>query len=429
MTMSLRPFTRLAGAVALVLLAACGGNAEEDGDEPVNAGFVRFVNATPGALSLYDVNTSSTVAAAGANSASGYVDRLPESHEFLLLGTNGAQVANLTAGVARQERYTLVAARSGNGYSTQLLTDNESTPASGAKLRVYNAASADVGSLDVYLAGSSCANLVGPAFSNVNSLTGFRVVGAGTAFRVCVTTQGDPTDLRLEIPGVAFGNEQVVTLVLARGRGGVLVDGMLVVQRGAVSAATNTSARIRLVADITAGTSVVASANGVSLGSSAQSPAVGGYVLVPAGNVNLGATLGTTDTTLVADAPAAGGGDYTLLLTGTVAAPSATLITDDNTTSTSAANPVKLRLVNGLNGVTGSASFSYESSFAGSAAFGTASATVLRPVTTGAPVIEATFGATTLPVPTTAALAAGKVYTLFLLGTPTAPVAKLSPDR
>jgi hypothetical protein len=257
----------------------------------------------------------------------------------------------------------------------------------------------------------------------------YTVVSAGTPYRICVTAQGDPGDLRLDIPATSFANEQVVTLVLTRGRGGVLVDGLLVTQRGAVTAAANTSVRLRLVADTPAGTSVVATANGQSLGTPSTAPAVGGYVRVDAGTVNVGATVGSTLSTLVADTPATAGGDYTLLLTGTEATPTATLITDDNTPSTSAANPVKLRLVNGLNGAAGSASLNYESAFVGSALSGTASTPALRPTTAGAPSIDVSVGTTTLTVPSTSALGAGKVYTVFLLGTPTAPVTRLQADR
>ena len=153
-------------------------------------------------------------------------------------------------------------------------------------------------------------------------------------------------------------------------------------------------------------------------------------MLVSAGTVNVNATLGATASTPVTTTSTEGGGDYTLMLTGTEAAPVATLITDDNTPSTSTANPVKLRLVNGLNGVTGNASFTYESAPAASAAFATASPSVLAPTTTAAPAIVASFGsAPPLTVTTTGSLGAGKVYTLFLLGTPAAPVAKLQLDR
>jgi hypothetical protein len=424
----LHRFICLTGTLTLVLLAACGGNKAED-DEPVNAGFVRLVNASAGPLDLYDGTTA--IGAAGANGSTAYIDRRPEAHDFKIkLGGTSTQVAALSTGVGRQERYTLVAARNGNTYSTAVLTDNESAPSSGAKFRVYNAAAADVGSLDVYLVSApTCTGLAAPIAGSVSGLAGYTVVSAGVAYRVCVTGQGDAADLRLELPAAAFSNQQIVTLVLARGLGGTLVDGLLVTQRGAVGSAANPSARVRLVADTTTGSGVVASANGRSLGSLATAPAVGGYVLVPAGTLNVQATVGATASTLTPSASATGGGDYTLLLTGTEAAPAATLIADDNTPSTSSANPVKLRLVNGLNGVAGSASFSYESAVVASAAFGTASTPALRPLTVGAPTITATFGATTVPVAASNPLVAGKVYTVFLLGSLAAPVTKLQPDR
>jgi hypothetical protein len=427
MTFRFRPWALLAGAAVLLALAACGGTTD---NEPTNAGFVRLVNATDGTLDFYDGTTR--IASASAHASTDYIDRLPESHDFkIMVGGTRDQVATLTTGVERQVRYSLVVGSSGNIYSTSLLTENEGTPSSDAKFRVYNAAPADLGSVDVYLRQSACTALSGPNASAVTAISAYTTVSAGVNYHVCVTGQGDPSDLRLDVPVSAFGNEQVVTLVLARGRGGKLADGLLVVQRGGVTPALNPSARVRLVADATAGLAASASVNGTSLGSGFTTPAIGGYVLVNAGPLDVSATIGGTTTSPVPAAAAQGGGDYTLLITGTAAAPVATLITDDNTPSTSSDKPVKLRLVNGLNGVTGSALFSYESTVVAdsSASFATASAASQWPTTTGAPAITATFESTTLTVTTTGSLSAGKVYTLFLLGTPAAPVAKLQTDR
>ena len=57
-----------------------------------------------------------------------------------------------------------------------------------------------------------------------------------------------------------------------------------------------------------------------------------------------------TDVAPVAPLTAAPGADVTVLLTGPT--PTATLPADDNTPSSSTARPVKIRLVNGLNGMT-----------------------------------------------------------------------------
>ena len=232
---------------------------------------MRLVNATSGPLDFYDGTTA--IGAAAANGSTAYIDRLPESHDFKIkLGGTGTQVAALTTGVGRQERYTIVAARNGNAYSTAVLTDNESTPSTGAKFRVYNAAPADLGSVDVYLRDTPCTGLSGPIASAVTALSAYTVVSAGVPYRVCVTGQGDPADLRLDVPIGSFANEQVISLVLARGRGGKLADGVLVVQRGTVTSAANPSARVRLVADVTAGLGAAATVNGTSLGSGFTTP-------------------------------------------------------------------------------------------------------------------------------------------------------------
>ena len=93
--------------------------------------------------------------------------------------------------------------------------------------------------------------------------------------RIRVTGSGDKTDLRLDLPAVTLADQQITTLVLTATPGGVLVHGLSIDQQGGVTARRNPSARVRLVAGANANGSVAATANGVTLSSALQSPAIG----------------------------------------------------------------------------------------------------------------------------------------------------------
>ena len=427
--------TFLIAAAAATLLAACGGG---QSTEPTGAGFVRMVNATAeyATLDLYD--GASVISTVASNGVGAYVDREPATHDFSLRSGGTVVAPTLSVGVQRQQRYTLVAYTSGGSgsASTAWLTDDEAAPRSGAaKLRVFNTAAADAGSVDVYLLGAACSSLAGtgaaPVASAVADLqSGYVQVGAAN-YHLCVTSQGDKNDLRLDVPAAAFADQQIVTLILTRSAGGVLLNGLLLNQQGALVATPNGSARVRLVADTTGGLSISASAGGVSLGAPLPAAArPGAYTLVGAGALNLSVSIDGSVTTPVVSPPAQGGGDYTLLLSGSAAAPVASLIADDNRVSTSLARPVKLRVLNGVNGASAGASLALNNTPVGSANFGTASAPPSLVASSAALAeLDANVDGTGLLVGSGLTLEANRVYTVFLLGSSAAPKAWLVTDR
>jgi hypothetical protein len=125
----------------------------------------------------------------------------------------------------------------------------------------------------------------------------------------------------------------------------------------AVQAQPNASARLRVVANVTASganATVTATANSVSLASSLPSPSPSPYVLVPAGALSMTVKVNNSTTVTVPAMTAAAGADLTLLVTGDgganpydVSSP----ISDDNTLPIS--NNFKMRLVNGVTGLSG----------------------------------------------------------------------------
>ncbi|MEO8924746.1 MAG: DUF4397 domain-containing protein [Caldimonas sp.] len=429
----------LSGLVALTAagLAGCGG-----GSLSVNDGHVRLVNATTGigALDLYQSSSllSGNVA---ASTASPYVDLKAASYTFNLnLAGSGATAATLPGTVQKKNDYTIIAYTSGGTLTATYLSDNEGSPSSGtAKLRLFNADTTDVASVDAYLLTTACSGLAtSPAAPFFTAATGLQAsytqvnaASGGTTYHLCVTPAGDKSDLRLDIPSLTLSDGQIVTVILTRSTGGVLLNGLVLNQQGSLTAASNASARIRLAVGATGGAIVTATANGVPLGTNLPAPAVGLYMVVPSGPLTLVATIGgaaVPDPGLSTEP----GDELTLLVAGTTAT-KPVLIADDNSASTSAASPVKLRLVNGM-GTTLPAVLTDNFINVGSAApFGTSSGYAQVQASTALALLQASAGTASLCQSASVTLTAGNVYTVFLLGdvpaTPTPPACAIIPDR
>ena len=404
-----------ASLAALLTLNACGGSFGTEGQ-------VRIVNATRAGttLDLY-AGTDRIAASIAAGNASGYVDLDEDSYTFNVKNSGSSSTTSSLSGtVDKESHYAVVAYATGGTLSTVYVDENEGAPSSGyAKLRVFNAASSEVDSVDVYLRSSACSGLSSSDGAFASAVTdlqdSYGEIGAGTYY-VCVTGAGDKTDLRLEIPGLALANQQIATLILTNSTGGFLLDGLLLNQQGTLDAHANTSVRMRLVADATSSGVVTATANGTTLGASYSSPTVGGYKLVSAGDLTLGVSINGT----AIDASgfsATAGSDVTLLVAGGAASPTVVLLNDDNTPSTSSTKPVRIRLVNGLNGISGSAMLTVDGDvIADSIAFGAASTSVSVASSAAAAQLEVSLAGTTLWAKDSQTLTSGKVYTVFLLG-------------
>jgi hypothetical protein len=102
-------------------------------------------------------------------------------------------------------------------------------------------------------------------------------------------------------------------------------------------------------------------------------------------------------------------------VTGTSSNPTTTLITDDNSVSTSTTQTVRARIVNGVNNGSGTVSATIDNKTVGTAAFGTASTYVTIPATTGTSTVQASI--TTNPASLTSqSFVANGVYTVFIWG-------------
>lgn len=420
--------TRWAAAAACLipLLSACGGGGSSGG-----AGAVRLVNASD-AYATLDLDQSDTVITSGVatGTASTYAS-LGAATYTLQLKSAGTTVSTASRTVAADTPYTVVAYTTAQALKSVLLTDTETAPTSGsAKLRVFNA-SIEAGTIDVYVTAPGAAlSSASPTVQALGTerIGGFGEVVAGT-YEIRVTGTGDKTDLRLDIPSVTLTDQQIATLVVTSTPGGVLVHGLVINQKDTVTPERNASARVRLVASAAANGSVAAAVNGTTLSAGTQSPFIGNYTLVPAGTLALSASLNGTSLTAPTGTLIAGS-DTTLLVTGTAASPSVTLVSDDNSPALTTAN-TKIRLVNGVSGLAAPLSLLVDfAPIATDLALTGASTPVSTPATT-ASVLQVTTATATLfdNTATPVALTAGHVYTMFMLGDSTTPVGRLRRDR
>jgi hypothetical protein len=432
---TLRTLLAAGAAATCALLGGCGG-----GDLVVNAGDVRLVNATSDIATL-DLYQSTTLLSGGvaANSAGSYIDLKEGSYTFnIALGGTGVPAATLSAAITKKRHYTIVAYETGGTLTPTFLTDDEGAPSSGtAKLRLFNADTADVSSIDAYLLATACSALASsPAAPIITAVTGLQTsytqviaTGSGSTYHLCVTSAGDKSDLRLDVPALTLKDGQIVTVILTHTTGGILLNGLRLDQQGALTSAAGTSARMRLAVGANAGALVTASANGVSLGTNLPAPAVGPYLVVPSGPVTLVATIGGS-TVPDPGLTAAPGADLTLLVAGTAATPPV-LITDDNSASTSTSSPVRLRLVNGMSGAATATLTDNFINVGGPAAFGSQSGYAQVQASTALALLQASSGTTQLCQSVNVTLTAGAVYSVFVLGdVPPAPGAcAITQDR
>lgn len=395
---------------AVTLLVACGG-----GTNPTQAD-LRFVNATSGypALDLLiddDRRFSSVVFGQTAK----YIGLDPDKTDSVVaLPGSTTPLLSLTPALEKKKHYTLLAYGIEGAPSTVLLDENASEDDDKARLRIVNA-TPDAGSVDVYVtAPSDPLSTAVPLQSAaaVGAVGAFSTVSAKT-WRIRVTGAGDKTDLRFDVSNVALAKKQVATLVITPSAGGVLVSALLLTQEGSIVALSGAQARVRVAAP-NSGT-VSASVGGVALMDGVAGPAVGDYRLVPSGTQPVTVSVDGTPLTL-ADVTLDPGTDQTLLVYRRASMPGVTWLPDDNRPPTSAGN-AHLRLVQGLDGLSGA--LSMNASFlpvAGGVTLGTASP--YGAVSAGTNVrITVTAAGTTAPVVDLLdqTLLAGHVYSVFMI--------------
>ena len=407
---------------AAAVLSACGGGGSDNSSSNAS---LRIVNATLTHPSL-DLLVNSVVAAPAttADKVSAYVAP-PAGGATLQINDAGGGTAlsttvpTLTGG----NHYTLVAYESGGAVKTVILNEDFAVPAApGATLRIYDAA-ADAGKLDVYVTTNACTALSGvsPSYSFVSPATTTSVSltqGAGT-YNFCATGLGNQSDLRLS-QSITVVSQQVATVVMTPTAGGQLINGAFLIQQGTYTASRNTNARVRLAAAVAGGASVAAYASGALIDTLAA-PGLGfAYKLVPAASpltiaVNGGAAVSVPATPAV-------GADVTLLVYGSAASPTLSLLADENRLPTD--GTTKLRLINGVTGSTGTLTLTANSTLVGNGiAPGAASGYASVPGSTAAMILKLSSSTnSSLLTDATNVLSPNAVYTILAGGDISAPL-------
>jgi len=406
--------------VASVALTACGS-----GGGSGDSGSIRLINATQSHPSL-DLLANAAVATTGTalNTVSSYAS-VGTGSPVLQINDTGSStaVATTSTTVTGNQHYALLAYESGGAVKTAVLTEDFATPTAGTgQFRIFDTAF-DAGAIDVYITTPTAdLNSASPAVSFTAQIfvqSSLLLSYTPGTYRVRVTTSGSKTQVLLDT-SATLGDQQVITVALAPASGGILLDGSVLVQQGAYTAARNTNARVRLASSVTASATVTASAGAVAI-DSGTSPSFGAYVTVPAANA---LNISVNGNSVAAPATAlAAGGDYTLMVYGAGAptnAATAVLLADDNRLPTSTGT-TKVRLINGQTGAGAASGLTLAadlSPIASNILPGSASSYGTIPVTaTTAVELDVSAGGSSTPVYTrTGTLNVPAVYTLFMVG-------------
>jgi hypothetical protein len=416
-------------AITLVV-AACGGVGDDRTKAQLRLVHAADSQAYPALQLTVDGTLRQAGVAYGQTAAYAEVDPDKTTTAISAAGSPTA-LLSFTPSLSRNRHYTVLAFGGAGTLRQLLLDDNVAEPAANrTSLRVINAAP-DAGSLDVYLtaAGDALDTAVAARAGAVYGEASPLLDVASGSWRLRVAAANSKTDLRLDVPDVALGSRQVVTLVLTPSRGGALVNALLLVQQGTVTRADGTHARVRVLAGVADSGAVTATLGGTTLMSAVGSPALNNYALVPAGAPALvlavnGNTVAAPATTLTA------GGDHTLLVYGALAAPAAAWVNDDNRAPT-VEGKVRVRLVNATAGIAAALSMTVDAlpiasgvAAATASGYGSADASEVAAISvTAAGVAQPVFSATNQR------LAAGSVYSVFVVGPQGATTGILRKDR
>jgi hypothetical protein len=435
--MRLKTWAALAAAITLPFMSGCG-------NDNANDGYVRIINTTSeyASLDLYTQDSSGNddilISGTSAGKASAYEGLKKASYTFDVKSSSSAGAPTPVSGtVTKDDHFAVIAWLTGTTTKTQFISEDETHPASGnAKLRILNAATSEAASVDVYVTKSACSALAGTDSPFASAVTGLQasytqVTASTTAapWNVCVYAAGDTSTLLLDIEGLVLKDQEIATLILTHTSGGVLLNGAVLDQQGAYTAYPSAIARLRVVADASAGASVTVTIGGTTIAAQQPSPSVADYTTVAAGSLSPTILYGSTSTSGYTLAALTAGNDYTLLVAGSAGAPAVTLLTDTNTPSTNTTNTVKVRVVNGLNGTSGNVSATVDGKSVGSAAFGAASGYTNIAPTSGTSDISAIVSGTAPPDLTLKSFLAGTVNTIFIYGDAATPKMVQSVDR
>lgn len=409
------------------LLSACGSGSDD------NTTQISLLNASVGysalGMEVDDVTINSSIAYANVGSY-GTVDVAETGTEVISSGV-GTTLASSTPSLATDSHYTLIAYGWAGSLKTTLLQEDQDAADSGkASLLVLNLAP-DAGALDVYVTASEDSLTDSTALASAisgGSGSGYNTINAGT-YRIRVTGYNSKTDVRLDIPSVTLSSTSVSTLVLTATSGGVLVNGMHMIQQGTVTNYANTTSRVRMVAANNNSAVVTGSLGQTSLLSSSTAPSIGEYKTVTPGADTLGIYVNGTAMSLSQPTFKAGA-DYTLLVWGDSGTPQLSVLADDNRLPTSAST-AKLRLINGVAGTSSGLTLNMDYSAVASNVTPGTSSTPTTVSSSTSSLLTVTSALSSTPVFSIEDLTIQSygVYTVFVMGDSSKMVGSLRKER
>lgn len=412
------PSWMLAVGLALTaLLSACGGG-DDDNNNSGNAN-VRLLNASIGYSSLDLKNGTTTINGAVAFGATGAYTNVGtdvSSAQITAAGNTTTLSTVALAGIAKDQKYTVIAWGDTGAASHIVLAEAEAAPttANKAKILVMNLA-AGAGTVDVYMtktAGDSLTD-VSPdvAVLTAGRTDSYREVDSG-AYRLRVTATGSKTDLRLDVPAVTLETGKVHVLMLTSAPGSAMVNALLMPYQGAATRFENGIAKARVISALDSSATVTAAINGKTLLNGAGSPVVSAYENI---TVTGGVSMDWTASGVAQPAQALSlerSSTYSVLLWGNAAAPSVATLKEDTALPT--VGTAKLRVINGVQGL-GAVSLTVNLSPAVTGVGeGQLAATTVSNVTDEL-AIAVRAGATTV-FSTSRKLNSGGIYTVYLTG-------------
>lgn len=412
-------FTRWASSIAMIgtlALSACGsGSGSNDGNTNV-----RLLNASVGYSSL-DLKVNDTKVNTGVNfgTVSGYgsIGTGSNTSELLVAGTTTLLSTPALSNLVKDGHYTLIAFGNTGSMATRLLNESEAEPTTGnTKLLTLNL-SPDAGTVDVYVTapGASLSDSTPTASSLIpGNGDAYRTITSGT-YQIRVTSAGNKSDLRLDIPSVNLDSTKVNTLVLTSATGGVMVNGLLLGQQGTVTKYENGLAKVRALSALTRSDKATIRLNGSTALDDKAAPARSSYFDITVTN-GLKVDWSVNGT---AQAPRTlsleRSGVYSMLLWGDAAAPTLTALKEDNSLPTGL-NQAKVRVLNSVKGLGKVSLYIDAQPLIADVAPGQLSSSTLLS-TTSEIQFDVRAGAPTVFL-SKKTLTAGKVYTIWLTGTP-----------
>ncbi|MGZ5034343.1 MAG: DUF4397 domain-containing protein [Usitatibacter sp.] len=419
----------IAAVVAtLVLVGGChkGGHAQNSTD-------LRMLNAVADAEPLdllVDDDVKLSAIALGVTSS--YSEFGSGGHDVKIRSSSqGSVLVDKTLSFNSGVNSTLVAFGKRSSVQTLLLADDTTSPSSGHfKVRVVGL-SPDSGAVDLYVTSGDIS--AAPAtIPNVGyGATTDYTEGTPGSYRLIFTTAGTK-DVLFQSPSTSFADGQIVTVGVFPALGGKLVNGVVLTpgSNGGGTFLPNPLGRLKAVNAVPDSSTFNFKADGTTLLSAVPFGGSSSYVTTATGartlQLEAANVPGTNVTTLAQQIDPAR--DYTTVAVNNLAQVQLVAFADDDTLPTTGF--AKVRFMNAMVGSsTVDVLVNFASQATGLAYKGASSYYQLAAATNYTVTFASPGGVTVITTLTPVEFDAGAVYTVYLMGSGSAPTARLVRDR